>query len=271
MSDPTILIVEDEPKTRGTIRLYLEHEGFQVIEEADGLDAIRTARARKPDLIVLDLMLPRASGLEVCRTLRKEGNVPIIMVTARTAEADMLRGLDLGADDYVTKPFSPRELVARVRAVLRRSAASSAQAKADAGPLVFGGEASGTLTIDAGRHLVTLGEVPVPLTPAEFRLLEVLARSPGKVFSREELVERAFGYDYDGLDRTIDVHIMKLRKKIEPDRREPVFVVTVFGVGYKFGGALQSAPAPGTPAGATPQAPDVSPLGAAPSASPDDP
>jgi DNA-binding response OmpR family regulator len=236
MTDPTILVVEDEPKTRGTIRLYLEHEGFLVIEESDGTEAIRTARRTHPDLVVLDLMLPGSSGLDVCRTLRREGNVPIIMLTARAEEADKLKGLDLGADDYVTKPFSPRELVARIKAVLRRATALRPSAAHPDGAAPAARMAFGPLSIDAGRHEVLLHGTPVALTPAEFRLLETLARSPGRVFTREELVERAFGYDYDGLDRTVDVHIMKLRKKIEPDRREPVFVLTVFGIGYKFAG-----------------------------------
>ena len=246
MSEPTILIVEDEPKTRGTIRLYLEHEGFLVLEEGDGLKAIQAARLKKPDLIVLDLMLPGASGLDVCRTLRKESRIPIIMVTARAAETDTLKGLDLGADDYMTKPFSPRELVARVKAVLRRTAPAGAGASSGALPRIL---TRGDLVIDLTRREVTRGKEPIALTPAEFRLLEVLASSPGRVFSRDELVEQAFGYDYEGLDRTIDVHVKNLRRKIETDRTQPEYVITVFGFGYKFA-ADKSGPAASPVSGA---------------------
>jgi DNA-binding response OmpR family regulator len=265
VSEPTILIAEDEPKTRGTIRLYLQHEGFDVLEEADGQKALQTARSRRPDLIVLDLMLPGLSGLDVCRTLRKESQVPIIMVTARAAETDKLKGLDLGADDYMTKPFSPRELVARVKAVLRRAASKGPASSGAEGRILTRGD----LIIDLTRREVTRGARSITLTPAEFRLLEVLATSPGRVFSRDELVEQAFGYDYDGLDRTIDVHVKNLRRKIETDRTQPEYVLTVFGFGYKFA-AVRGGPAASRAPGAVPrgEARDAVPRGEAPGSVP---
>jgi len=228
-----ILVVDDDPKTVASVRLYLEHAGYEVADAADGRTALARARAvPPPDLIVLDRMLPHGDGLTVCRTLRSESDVPIILLTARTTVADRLEGLDEGADDYVPKPFSPRELVARIRAVLRRTPAGIA----DRPPLRFSG-----LTIDPARREVTVRERTVPLTPREFRLLEALARSPGRTFTRDELVERAFGPDYEGLDRTIDAHIVNLRRKIEPDPAAPTYIQTVFGVGYRFEGR-RSAP-----------------------------
>lgn len=224
----SILVVEDDRKIVTTIRLYLEHAGFNVRSAHTGRQGLDEARANPPDLVILDLMLPQIDGIEVCRILRARSEIPIIMLTARTMEEDKLRGLDLGADDYITKPFSPRELVARVRTVLRRR---KSQVR-DRGPaeLTFG-----DLVVDIERHEVTVRGKVVAVTPNEFRLLETLARSPNRVFSRKELVESAFGWDYDGLERTVDAHIMNLRKKLEADRRgEPPFVVTVFGFGYKF-------------------------------------
>jgi len=221
-----ILVVDDDKKTVGTIKLYLENAGFDVCAAYDGRQALDQARANPPDLMVLDLMLPRVSGLEICRALRNESEVPVIMLTARTTEDDKLRGLGLGADDYLTKPFSPRELVARVRTVLRRA---GARPHSEKGKLQFG-----ELIVDLERHQVRLHDRDISLTPAEFRLLESLARRPGRVFSRQELVERAFGYDHEALDRTIDAHIMNLRKKIEPDRMRPSWIITVYGMGYKF-------------------------------------
>jgi DNA-binding response OmpR family regulator len=219
-----ILVVDDDKKTVATIKLYLENAGFEVSVAHDGRQALEAARAAPPDLAVLDLMLPLVSGMDICRMLRAESDVPVIMLTARTTEDDKLRGLRLGADDYITKPFSPRELVARVRTVLRRAAPKPQRAR-----LQFG-----ELTVDLERHQVRLRDRDISLTPAEFRLLESLARSPGRVFNRQELVERAFGYDYEGLDRTIDAHIKNLRRKIEPDRLHPSRILTVHGVGYKF-------------------------------------
>ena len=236
---PSILIVEDDQKIAATIKLYLEHEGYQTALAYDGPAALESFRANWFDLVILDLMLPGIDGLELCRTLRRQSDVYIIMLTARTTEQDKLRGLDLGADDYVTKPFSPRELVARVRAVLRRRD----NRRSERGPGSERGHGSergpvelrfGDLVIDLKRHEVRVHGRMIYLTPKEFKLLETLARSPGRAFTREELVERAFGDDYEGLDRTIDAHIMNLRKKIEPNRLQPSFIVTVYGVGYKF-------------------------------------
>jgi DNA-binding response OmpR family regulator len=221
-----ILLVEDDPKTRETVALYLQREGYEVATADDGMRALETARSFDPHLVVLDLMLPRLDGLGVCRALRERttGSQPvdrppyIIMVTARTTEEDKLTGLDLGADDYVTKPFSPRELMARVRAVLRRAADEDVI------------EAQG-IVIDRAKREVRVADAPVNVTPTEFRLLDALARAAGRTFTRQELVERALGDDYDGLDRTVDVHVMNLRKKLgEPGKA----IVTVFGVGYKF-------------------------------------
>ena len=221
-----ILIVDDDRKTAELIRMYLEREGYGALLAHDGRQALDLARQRAPDLIVLDLMLPVVEGLDVCRILRAESQVPIIMLTARTTEDDKLLGLDLGADDYVTKPFSPRELVARVRAVLRRG-----------GPAQRGEPAAarcGELVVDFVSRSVRLRGAPVHLTPKEFKLLELLARHPGRAFSRLELLEQVFGYDYDGLERTVDVHLMNLRKKIERDPAQPSYVLTVYGHGYKF-------------------------------------
>ncbi len=229
MAEPTrrkILIVDDDSKTVAAIKLYLEHDGYETLLAHDGQQALQIARTEQPDLIVLDLMLPHINGLDVCRTLRAESNVPIIMLTARAAEDDKLRGLDLGADDYVTKPFSPRELVARVRAVLRRREPPTPNDKA----ILQRNE----LVVDLQRHAVQVRGRAVTLTPTEFKLLATLLKAPGQVFTRQELVEKALGWDYDGLDRTVDAHIMNLRRKIEPERGAPSLIVTVFGIGYKF-------------------------------------
>jgi len=217
-----ILIVEDEPKTAASVDAYLRHGGFRTELARTGPEGLARVRDGKPDLIVLDVMLPGLGGLELCQLVRRESNVPIILLTARSTEDDKLRGLELGADDYVTKPFSPRELVARVRVVLRRFEPSEDK-------LVVG-----DLVLDpATRELVVRGE-PVALTATELRLVEVLMRAPGRVFSRDELAQRALGAAYDGLDRTIDVHIKNVRKKIEVDRANPTQIVTVFGLGYKL-------------------------------------
>jgi DNA-binding response OmpR family regulator len=224
---PHILIVEDDKKIAATIKLYLEHEGYRTTLAYDGRATLELFRAERFDLIVLDLMLPGIDGYELCRALRRESDVYVIMLTARATEQDKLRGLDTGADDYVTKPFSPRELVARVRAVLRRR--DNRNFERGPAELRFG-----DLVIDLNRHEVSLRGKMIYLTPKEFKLLATFARSPERAFTREELVERAFGGDYEGLDRTIDAHIMNLRKKIEPDRMRPSFIVTVYGVGYKF-------------------------------------
>ncbi len=233
MANRKILIVDDDKKTVDLIRLYLEKDGYRTLVAYDGRRALELTRQKRPDLIVLDLMLPEVNGLDVCRILRTESKVPIIMLTAKSTEDDKLLGLDLGADDYVTKPFSPRELLARVRAVLRRigEERSEGQEQVRAGDLV----------VDFVRHEVTVRGEPVYLTPKEFKLLETLIREPGRAFTRLELLDRVFGFDYEGLERTIDVHVMNLRKKIEPNPGKPVYIQTVYGVGYKFAEA-QDAP-----------------------------
>jgi len=217
---PLVLVVDDDIKTVDLIRLYLEKDGYRVLA---------AARGKLPGLIILDLMLPRIDGLDVCRIIRSESKVPIIMLTAKSTEDDKLLGLDLGADDYVTKPFSPRELVARVRAVLRR-----ASTEEEAGPPEL---SYGDLVVDFVRHQARLAGEPVHLTPKEFKLLETMMKQPGRVFSRLELLEHAFGFDYGGFERTVDVHVMNLRKKIEPDSSSPSYIQTVHGVGYKFEGS----------------------------------
>ena len=223
-----MLVVDDDKKTVDLVRLYLEKDGYQVLLAYDGQQALELARHRQPDLLVLDLMLPKIDGLDLCRILRAETKVPIILLTARTSEDDKLLGLDLGADDYVTKPFSPRELLARVRAVLRRAAPD--EAPSEPTEMSFG-----ELTMNFPARQVRLRGQVVRLTPKEYRLLEIMAREPNRAFTRLELLERAFGYDYEGLERTVDVHLMNLRRKIEIDPAQPVYVRTVYGTGYKFG------------------------------------
>lgn len=213
-----ILLVEDDPKTRAMVALYLQREGYDVETAEDGLRALELVRTREPHLVILDLMLPRLNGLEVCRALREAGGPAIIMVTAMSTEEDKLTGLDLGADDYVTKPFSPRELMARVRAVLRRASEDDVV------------ELAG-ITIDRSHREIRLGDAIVGVTPTEYRLLDALVRAAGRTFTRQELVERALGQEYEGLDRTVDVHVMNLRKKLGDAGKA---IVTVFGVGYKF-------------------------------------
>ncbi len=220
-----ILVAEDDPKQRDLLRLYLEREGYSVVDVADGRAAVEMARQRQPDLIILDVMMPHVDGLDVCRILRFESDVPIILVTARSAESDMLLGLDLGADDYVVKPFSPRELMARVRTVLRRTSRSTPAAD------VY---QIRDLAVDTARHEVRLGNQLVDLTPKEFAVLAELAAHPGVAYTRQRLLDAAFGFDYGGFDRTIDVHIANLRKKIEADPANPQFLLTVYGVGYKM-------------------------------------
>jgi len=224
MSQP-ILVVDDEQKIAHLVRDYLEKAGYRVTVAYDGREALAAFRHEKPRLVVLDLMLPHVDGLDVARAIRKESDTPIIMLTARVEETDKLIGLELGADDYVTKLFSPREVVARVRAVLRR-----VDGREQASPTV----AAGDLEIDPERRIVTVARRQVELTPTEFDLLTVLARHPGRVFSRMELLERVQGYAYEGYERTIDAHVKNIRQKIEEDPRKPVYILTVYGVGYKF-------------------------------------
>jgi DNA-binding response OmpR family regulator len=230
----TILVVDDDPRTVEIIRLRLERDGYAVIVAADGEQALAVARRERPDLIVLDLMLPRIDGLDICHILRVEGesDVPIIMVTARAAEEDRLRGLEGGADDYLTKPFSPRELSARVTAVLRRAAPAEA-----ARPSVI---RHGDLAVDLQRVEALRNGEPLPLTPTEFTLLATLIAEPERAFTRAQLLARVFGYAYDGSERTIDVHVANLRKKLETDPGRPVYVATVYGVGYRFGGERET-------------------------------
>jgi DNA-binding response OmpR family regulator len=223
----TILVVDDDKKIVDLVSLYLKRDGYSVLAAYDGQDALDTARRKQPDLIVLDLLLPELDGTDVCLLLRAESHVPIIMLTARSTDEDKLLGLDIGADDYLTKPFNPRELVARIRAVLRR-------ATPDEEPIED--VCFGDLTVSFVRHEVFLQSRPVNLTPTEFRLLETLVKNPGRAFSRVDLLDRAFGYDYDGVERTVDVHIMNLRRKIEPEPGRPRHIVTVPGLGYRFEG-----------------------------------
>ncbi len=220
---PRILVVDDEPQIVDLLRSYLQREGFDVQEAADGEAALAAARRLQPDLIILDLMLPRLDGREVCRRIREDAPTPIIMLTARDEETDKLVGLELGADDYITKPFSPREVVARVRAVLRRGARES-------GGVIRAGD----LTIDLRGHEVRFGDRRVELTPTEFQLLETLAGHPNQVFTRMQLIDRIQGHAFEGFERTVDAHIKNLRAKVEPDPRSPRYIVTVYGVGYKF-------------------------------------
>jgi DNA-binding response OmpR family regulator len=222
----SILVIDDDIKTVELIRLYLEREKYRVLAAYDGEQALMLARQKSPSLIILDWMLPKIDGLDVCRILRAESDIPIIMLTAKATEEDTLQGLDLGADDYVTKPFSPRELVARVRVVLRRT-----QQQEDQPPEEL---RVGQLLIDFRSHEVWRDGELIDLTPKEFKLLETLAREAGRAFSRLELVRRVFGLDYDGFERTVDVHMMNLRKKIELHPNEPTYLQTVYGVGYKF-------------------------------------
>ena len=222
----TILVVDDEPQIARLARDYLARDGFRVLTAGDGPAALAQARREPPDLVVLDLNLPGMDGLEVCSALRRVSDVPVVMLTARAEETDRLIGLELGADDYIVKPFSPRELVARVRAVLRRARGSVREPAAIR---------AGSLEIDIeGRSVRRDGE-EVALTRSEFNLLAILAQNPGQVFSREQLLERIHGVAYDGFDRSVDSHIKNLRRKIEVDPLAPQYVLTVYGVGYKFG------------------------------------
>lgn len=207
------------------VRRYLEREGHSVLVVHDGRAAIDEARGREPDLVVLDVMMPKADGLDVCRVIRAESDVPVLMLTARATEDDLLLGLDLGADDYVTKPYSPRELMARVRTLLRRARRSRDPEET---------LKVGDLLVDPARHLVSVAGSPVDCTPAEFRILETLAAQPERVFTRAQLLEEVHGFDRFITRRTVDVHMLNLRKKIEPDPRRPTRILTVYGVGYKL-------------------------------------
>jgi len=222
----TVLVVDDEPRIVQLVRDYLEHGGFSVLTASDGPSALRSARTGRPDLVILDLGLPGLDGLDVARALRRDGEMPIIMLTARTAESDKLVGLELGADDYLTKPFSPKELVARVRAVLRR--AEGRRAPSDVvrvGPEV---------ELDVPRMEARFGGRRVDLTKSEFEIVVAMARQPGRVFTRAQLLDAVRGVAFESYERAIDAHIKNIRKKVEPDPHAPRYVLTVFGVGYRF-------------------------------------
>jgi len=223
-----IVVIDDEQSVREVVRAYLEKDGFTVFVAADGRDGLKLAERHQPDLIVLDLMLPDVSGEEICRDIRGRSDVPILMLTAKASEDERIEGLLLGADDYLVKPFSPRELVARVRAVLRRTRGVESPLVA---VLRFD---EGRLEIDTVKRSVRRDGEAIELTPNEYKLLLALARYPGRVYSRFELVNRVQGYDYEGYERTIDVHVKNLRKKLEPDPSKPRYVETVIGVGYRL-------------------------------------
>jgi two-component system, OmpR family, alkaline phosphatase synthesis response regulator PhoP len=223
-----ILVVDDEPRIAEICRDYLERAGFKVTLAANGADALALARTKRPDLVVLDLGLPKLDGLDVTRALRKHSNVPIIMLTARVEESDKVTGLELGADDYLTKPFSPKELVARVRAVFRRVEIGPGRAEVIR---------AGDVSLDIPRMQARVGSRTVDLTSTEFELLAMLMRQPGRVFTRGQLLDAIRGEGVESFDRAIDAHIKNLRRKLEPDARSPRYVLTVYGVGYKFADA----------------------------------
>jgi two-component system alkaline phosphatase synthesis response regulator PhoP len=220
-----ILVADDEKKLVTILKGYLEQAGFAVATAYDGKQALTVFRHEKPSLVLLDLNMPEMDGLDVCRAIRKESNVPIIMVTARVEEMDKLIGLEIGADDYITKPFSPREVVARVRAVLRRTEGETTKSEM---------MSAGELAIDLGKHSASLKGKSIELTPTEFDLLAVMMQNPGRAFTRLQLLDQVQGEAFEGYERTIDAHVKNLRQKIEHDPRNPHYILTVFGVGYKF-------------------------------------
>ena len=228
----TVLIVEDDPTITDFVQRYLRRDGHRVLTAADGVEGLRIARERKPDLIVLDLMLPKLDGIAVCQALRAESDVAVIMLTARVEEEDRLTGLDVGADDYMTKPFSPRELAARVRAVLRRTA----RLNDDDGPQLI--EIDG-LRVDVRKHIAEIegDDGRIKLTPRELRILRLLMAEPGRIFTREHIISRVFGDDFEGFDRTVDTHVSNLRRKLEGKAENPRYVQAVYGAGYRFGDA----------------------------------
>jgi DNA-binding response OmpR family regulator len=221
----TVLVVDDEPKIARLARDYLEHAGYAVLTAGDGPSAVQVARTRRPDLVVLDLGLPGLDGLEVLRSIRTTGPMPVVVLTARDTELDKLLGLELGADDYVTKPFSPRELVARVRAVLRRS---------ERAPETGDRIAVGDVVLDVPRMRATVAERPVELTPTEFSILATLARHPGRVFTRSQLLDAAHGEAFEAYERAVDAHVKNIRRKLEPEPARPRYLLTVYGVGYRL-------------------------------------
>ena len=226
----TILVVEDDRKIAKVVKVYLEGEGFRVFTAEKGKEALDIALKEALSLVILDLMLPDMSGEEICQELKEIGDFPVIMLTAKSSEEERVAGFGLGADDYVVKPFSPRELMARVKAVMKRS---QKQDISDKGPISFN---KGKLSIDSRSYEVRNKDLLLTLTPTEFKILSVLAGSPGRVFTRGELVDGALGYQFEGYERSIDAHIKNIRQKIEDDPRSPLFISTVYGVGYKFSG-----------------------------------
>lgn len=230
MAQYSVVIVDDDEKIVRLLKAYFENAGFAVFTAYDGLTALTAVKEHAPDIVVLDLMLPELDGWEVCRRLRQESEVAILMLTARDEESDRLAGLELGADDYVAKPFSPREVVARAKAILRR--VGRAISKADI--IRFG-----LLEIDSLRHQVAFNGQAIELTPTEFKILELLAKKPGQVFSRLQIVDAVQGYAFEGFERTIDAHVKNLRRKIGDNPKEPRYIQTVYGIGYKFGGEYE--------------------------------
>jgi DNA-binding response OmpR family regulator len=229
-----VLVAEDDAKQANLLRVYLEREGHSVQVVGDGRAALERCRAYRPDLVVLDVMMPLVDGLDVCRILRAESDVAILLLTARATENDQLLGLDIGADDYLTKPYSPRVLTARVRALLRRSG----RVAQDEAVLLRVGD----LRVDVGKFEVRVGERPVELTAKEFGILQVLATEPGRVFTRAQIIDKAFGFDRYVEERTVDAHVMNLRRKVEPDPAHPRYVQTVYGRGYRMAEPDEGAP-----------------------------
>lgn len=227
MAPYAVCIVDDDVKLVQLLKTYFDKEGFITYTAYNGLDALQIVRQRKPDLMILDLMLPGLDGWDVCRRIRRDNDLPILMLTARDEESDRLIGLEIGADDYVSKPFSPKEVVARVKAILRRVHKDVVRQE-----IIKAGE----ITIDLERHQVIRENQPVELTPTEFKLLEVLAGNAGKVLSRLQIVEQTQGYTFEGYERTVDAHIKNLRRKLEDNPKEPQYILTVYGIGYKFAG-----------------------------------
>lgn len=227
MAHQSVFIVDDDPKLTKLLKTYFDKEGFITYLAHEGTNAVQAIKDKSPDLVILDLMLPGMDGWEICRRLRKDSDVPIIMLTARDEETDRVSGLEMGADDYVSKPFSPREVVARAKAILRRTQKPAEKTE----PI-----RAGNLLIDIERHLVKKGNVALDVTPTEFKILELLATNSGRVFTRLQIVERVQGYAFEGYERTIDAHMKNLRRKIEDNPKEPQHVLTVYGVGYRFAG-----------------------------------
>ena len=228
----TVLVVEDEPNLLTALKYSLEQEGYDTLTAVDGESGLRIAQSNSPDLVILDVMLPSLDGFEVCRILRRQSNVPILMLTARGEELDRVAGLELGADDYVTKPFSMRELLARVRNMLRRSSAPAQENSPEDDEVIK----SGNLMIDLASHSISLDDEDLAMKPREFSLISLLAANRGRAFTRDQILERLWGHDYIGDSRTVDVHIRWLREKIEPEPSQPQRIVTIRGVGYRFDG-----------------------------------